>query len=183
MVYILLGTGFEEIEALSACDILRRAGVETQLAGIGGACIAGAHGIRVETDLRVEEIDCAQLEMIVLPGGLGGVESVLDSQAAMDAVRRAAADGKFVAAICAAPTVLAQLGLTDGRDAVCYPGMEDEMGTARMHPERETVTDGKLITGRAPGAAAAFALALVKALRGEQAARDVAAGLVYDGEI
>jgi 4-methyl-5(b-hydroxyethyl)-thiazole monophosphate biosynthesis len=179
MVAILLGTGFEEIEALAACDILRRAGVNVQLVGIGGKEIAGAHNIRVCADCTMEELALSELEMIVLPGGLGGVSSVLGSEAALDAVRQTAAAGRYVAAICAAPTVLAQLGLTDGRNVVCYPGMEPQMGSAIVHPDQQAVVDGRIVTGRAPGAALEFGLTLVRELCGEETAAQVAAGLVY----
>ena len=181
MVAIVLGNGFEEIEALAACDILRRGGVNVKLAGIGGGIIEGAHGIRVVTDAPVEVLEAGELEMIVLPGGLGGVESITGSALAMAAVRRTYESGGFVGAICAAPTALAKLGLTDGKNAVCYPGMEDQMGSAVMHSDREVVRDGRIITGRAPGAAIPFALELLSALRGEETAKRVAEGLVYAG--
>lgn len=181
MVAIILGNGFEEIEALAACDILRRGGVEVTLAGIGGSVICGAHGIAVTADTTVETLLPESLEMIVLPGGLGGLEAILASREAMEAVRRTYEAGGIAAAICAAPTALARLGLTDGRAAVCYPGMETQMGKAKMEMEREVVVDGRVITGRAPGAAIPFALALLRALRGERAAKEVADGLVYVG--
>lgn len=181
MVYIILGTGFEEAEALIPCDLLRRAGIEVRLAGIGSGCITGGHGIRVSADCTVEEMGTAQAEMIVLPGGLGGVASIRGSAAALAAVRTLYRDGKYVAAICAAPTILAELGITEGRSATCYPGMEQEMGGAKMLPQN-VVTDGRIITGRAAGAAFDFALALICALRGQAAAEKTAAGIVYRQE-
>ena len=110
MVYIILGKGFEPVEAITPCDILRRGGVDVKLAGIGGKTVEAAHGVTVAADCTVEEIDQNALEMIVLPGGIGGVESILGCQAALDAVKRAWDGGKYVAAICAGPTVLAKLG-------------------------------------------------------------------------
>lgn len=101
MVYIILGKGFEPVEAIAPCDILRRGGVDVKLAGIGGKTVEAAHGVTVAADCTVEEIDQNALEMIVLPGGLGGVESILGCQAALDAVKRAWDGGKYVAAICA----------------------------------------------------------------------------------
>ena len=132
MVTIILGNGFEEIEAVAPCDILRRGGVEVQYAGIGGTLIKGGNGITVQADCTVEELDPDKVEMIVLPGGMGGVRSILGCEAAMDAVRSVYAQGKLVAAICAAPTILAKLHITDGKHATVYPGMESEMGTAIM---------------------------------------------------
>ena len=181
MVYIILGTGFEESEAVIPCDLLRRAGVDVQLAGIVGTQIRGSHGITVQADCTVEEMSLAQTEMIVLPGGLGGVQSIRNCPAALDAVRSLYAQGRYVAAICAAPTILAELGITDGRNATCYPGLEEKMGSAKMHT-CGSVTDGKVITGRAAGTAFDFGLALVEALCGAETAKHIAAEVVYGKE-
>lgn len=175
MVYILLGNGFEEMEAIAPCDILRRGGVEVQLAGIGGRQITGGHGITVEADTTVEEM--GEAEMIVLPGGLGGVSSILGSERAMQAVKTAWETGKFVAAICAAPTVLAKLGITDGKNATVYPGMENEMGKANM-TGLAAVRDGRVICGQAAGSAVEFGLLLLETLKGAQAAKQVKDGIV-----
>ena len=180
MVIIILGTGFEPVEALAPCDILRRGGVEVQLAGIGGRQIEAGHGIRVVADCTLEEADFERAEMVVLPGGLGGVRSILGCKAALDAVQKAYEDGKFVAAICAGPTILAALHLTDGKTATCYPGCESQMGSAACVAQN-VVRDGKIITGRAAGAALDFGLELLKALRGEQKAREIADAIVYHG--
>ena len=181
MVYIVLGNGFEESEAVIPCDLLLRAGVETKFAGIGGTLIKGSNGIAVQADCTVEEMLLAQTEMIVLPGGLGGVQSIKNCPSALEAVRALYADGKYIAAICAAPTILAELGITDGRDATCYPGLEGKMGRAKMHA-CGAVTDEKVITGRAAGKAFDFGLALIEALRGEETAKRVAAEVVYGKE-
>ena len=178
MVYIILGTGFEEMEAICPCDILRRGGVKVQLAGIGGTQITGGNGITVRADCTVEELDLERMEMIVLPGGMGGVHSILGSQAAMDAVRYAYDQEKLVAAICAAPTILAKLGITDGKRAVVYPGLEDQMGSTRMQ-DANAVRDGRVLTGRAPGAAVDFGLLLLETLKDAETAARVRAGLVY----
>lgn len=178
MVYIILGKGFEEIEAVSPCDILRRGGVEVKFAGIGGKLITGGNGITVQADCTVEEMDLDAMEMVVLPGGLGGVRSIEASGAAMSAVRYAHENGKYVTAICAAPTILAKLGITDGKHAVCYPGMEQEMGTALME-DADAVADGKILTGRAPGAALEFGYLLLKTLKGQEIAEKVRNGMVY----
>ena len=177
MVYIILGKGFEPVEAIAPCDILRRGGVEVRLAGIGGRTVEAAHGVTVEADCTVEELDEAALEMIVLPGGLGGVESILGCQTALDAVKRAWDDGKYVAAICAGPTVLAKLGITAGRRATCYPGCQAQMPGTEYTP-LPAQQDGRLITGQAPGASFAFGLKLLTALKGERTAAEVAEGMV-----
>ena len=178
MVYIILGKGFEPVEAIAPCDILRRGGVDVKLAGIGGKTVEAAHGVTVAADCTVEEIDQNALEMIVLPGGLGGVESILGCQAALDAVKRAWDGSKYVAAICAGPTVLAKLGITVGRRATCYPGCENQMGNAHMAADAAVIRDGRLITGTSAGCAIPFALALIEALKGEQEARRVASQIV-----
>ena len=178
MVCIILGKGFEPVEAIAPCDILRRGGVDVKLAGIGGKTVEAAHGVTVAADCTVEEIDQNALEMIVLPGGLGGVESILGCEAALDAVKRAWDGGKYVAAICAGPTVLAKLGITAGRRATCYPGMESQMGAAVM-TDCGAVQDGRVITGRAAGAADEFGLLCLQALQGKDVSSQVAAGIVY----
>ena len=158
MVYVLLGTGFEEVEAITPVDLLRRAGVEVKTVGITGKTVYGSHSIGVEADILPEEMDFDALDMIVLPGGLGGVASAWDHS-------------RFVAAICAGPTVLADLGITDGRNATCFPGCEKQMGSAHMAIDAAVMRDGRLITGTSAGCAVPFALALVEALKGEQAQR------------
>ena len=178
MVYMLLGTGFEETEAIAPLDLLRRGGVEVMTVGVNGKVVYGGHGIGVEADILLEEMDLTAMEMIVLPGGLGGVASVRASGLAMEALRFAWENGKFVAAICAGPTVLADLGITDGKNATCYPGCESGMGSARMVPDAPCVRDGNLITGTSAGCAVPFGLALVAALKGEEVAGDVAAKIV-----
>lgn len=178
MVYIILGAGFEEAEAIIPCDLLRRAGVEVRLAGIGGLEITGGHGITVHADCVAEQAALSEAEMLVLPGGLGGVASIRGSEAVLSALRAVHARGKLVAAICAAPTVLAQLGITDGKQATCYPGMETEMKAAQMCGAA-AVRDGSVITGRAAGTAFDFGLQLVAALRGEEAAQKVRTAVVY----
>ncbi len=178
MVYVLLGTGFEEIEALTPVDLLRRAKIDVLTVGINGKTVYGSHGIGVEADIRLPQMDLTRLEMIVLPGGLGGVASIRASREAMEAVRFAWENGKYVAAICAGPTVLADLGITDGKNVTCYPGCESGMGSANRIPDAAAVTDGRVITGTSAGCATGFALALIKALRGDAAAKTVAEQIV-----
>lgn len=178
MVYMLLGAGFEETEAIAPLDLLRRAGVDVLTVGVNGKTVYGGHGIGIETDITITEIDLAQLEMIILPGGLGGVASVRANKEAMAALQFAWKNDKFVAAICAGPTVLADLGITDGKKATCYPGCESGMGNAIMQENAPCVRDGKLITGTSAGCAIPFGLALIAALKGQQAADTVAEQIV-----
>ena len=178
MVYLMLGTGFEEMEAVAPLDILRRAGVQVLTVGINGKTVYGSQNIGIEADITLEEMDLTNMEMIILPGGLGGVTSARASQATLDALKFAWDNGKFVAAICAGPTVLADLGITDGKNATCYPGCEGGMGSAIVAPNAATVRDGNLITGTAPGCSVKFGLALVEALKGKAAAEEVEQQLV-----
>ena len=178
MVYLLLGTGFEETEAIAPLDLLRRAGCEVLTVGVNGKTVYGGHGIGIEADITLAEMDLTDLEMIILPGGLGGVASVRGSEQALNALRFAWENEKYVAAICAGPTVLADLGITDGKKATCYPGCETGMGSAIMQENAPCVRDGKLITGTSAGCAIPFGLALVAALRGQQTADAIAQQIV-----
>ena len=178
MVYMLLGTGFEETEAIAPLDLLRRAGIPVLTVGVNGKTVYGGHNIGIEADITIAEMDLTDLEMIILPGGLGGVASVRASQSAMDALQFAWENDKFVAAICAGPTVLADLGITSGKNATCYPGCESGMGDAIMQENKPWVRDGKLITGTSAGCAIPFGLALVAALTDEQTADNIAKQIV-----
>lgn len=179
MVYILLGEGFEEMEAIAPCDILRRAGIDVQYVGLSGTLISGGHGIGVRADITVDEMDLENMHMIVLPGGMGGVNSIRGCEKALNAVKYAWENDRFVAAICAAPMILAELGIAGGKKATCYPGLESNMGSAIMQEGASTVTDGKLLTGAGPGTAVDFGLLLVDALKGEAKKKEVYDGLVY----
>ncbi len=178
MVYLLLGTGFEETEAITPLDLLRRADVEAMTVGVNGKTVYGGHGIGVVADIEIGQMDLTDLEMIILPGGLGGVASVRASKPAMDALRFAWENQKYVAAICAGPTVLADLGITDGKNATCYPGCESGMGGARIVENMPCVRDGNLITGTSAGCATAFGLMLVEALKGTKTAQAIAQQIV-----
>ena len=178
MVYVLLGTGFEEVEAIAPIDLMRRAGISVLTVGITGKTVYGGHNIGIEADITLDEMDLTDLEMIVLPGGLGGVASARASQGALDALRFAWDNGKFVAAICAGPTVLAKLGITAGLNATCYPGCESQMENTNMLPGKAAVRDGRLITGTSAGCAIPFGLELIAALKGQEAADTIAKQIV-----
>ena len=183
MVYILLGTGFEEAEALVTADVLRRGGLSVSLAGIGGMTVTGAHKITVAADVAVEDVKLSSGDMLVLPGGMGGVEAIEGSEAAMALARQAADnDTVWLAAICAAPTLLARHRLIGVSNyAVCYPGMEELLTDAGVTPEMDVavVLDGSLITGKGPGTVFEFALSLLEVLTDEDTAAQVQAGLHY----
>lgn len=181
MVYLFLADGFEEIEALTPVDLLRRAGVEVITVGVTGKTVTGSHGISVSADVCAEEalamLNSGKLpEMIVLPGGMPGA-ATLDASSVVDTFIEAAERANaYIAAICAAPMVLGKRGLLRGRKATCFPGFEECLEGAE-YMDVHTVTDGRYITGRAMGAATEFALALVKVLKGESAADSLRAAV------
>lgn len=179
MVYLLLGEGFEESEAIVPADLLRRAGVEVRLTALKGGKVTSAHGVTVEADCALKDVDENQLDMLILPGGMGGVDAILGDQSALGLIQRAGDRGAYIAAICAAPTILAHLGMLDRRGAVCYPGMEDQMLSAVVHKGRRVVEDGHLITGEAAGSAFDFGLKLVEVLKGAQVAQQVCQAVHY----
>ena len=177
MVYMFLGTGFEETEAIAPLDLLRRADIRVKTVGLNGSVITGSHGIPVVADMQIQDLDIADAEMVILPGGLGGVASIRACAPAMNAIDSIWKAGKFAAAICAGPTVLSDLGITDGKHCTCYPGCEDGMGSAIME-NSAAVRDGKLITGTSAGCAIPFGLALIEALKGPVEAERIARQIV-----
>ena len=179
MVYILLAPGFEEAEALVPADMLRRAKIETATVSITGKPVPGSHSITVEADISLDKIDLSDADMIVLPGGGEGYRNLGAEPAVEKLVREAAARDIWVAAICAAPTLLGKWGLLDGKQAVCYPGMEDGLTGAQARMDQGVVADGRFITGRAAGSAFDFGLALVEALAGKEQADQVRHGIYY----
>ncbi|MCL2151818.1 MAG: DJ-1/PfpI family protein [Oscillospiraceae bacterium] len=176
MVYMLLGEGFEEIEAVAPLDILRRADIEAATVSItADAMVCGGHGLTVKADMTLEQVDFESLEMLVLPGGGGGVASIAGSTGAMELIRRVLDSGKMIGAICAAPSLLAKLGIIDGRKVTCYPTVSDKVEAAGGIVQRgvPVVADGNFITGQAAGSAIEFGLALVTKLRCRDASEEV----------
>lgn len=181
MIYIHLAEGFEEIEALTAVDVLRRATIETQTVSITGAkAVKGTHGIVVEADILYEEADYSSCDMIVLPGGLPGADYLEAHEGLAKHIKCFAEDeSKKLAAICAAPQVFGTCGILEGKKATIYPSMESHLKGGEATGENVTV-DGNIITGMGPALAMEFALKLVEELKGKSAAEEVAAGLLYD---
>ncbi len=173
MVYVMLGTGFEEVEALTPVDLMRRAGIGVKTVGINGKMVYSSHEIGIEADLTLDELNPSDMEMVILPGGLGGVASIRASEKTLEIVRNAYEKGLFVAAICAGPTVLADLGITDGKKATCYPACAEGMKHAQMEKDVAVVREGTVITGTSVGCAVKFSLKLIEALRGETTAREI----------
>ncbi len=177
MVYMLLAPGFEEVEALCPLDLLRRAGIEVKTVGVDGYFITGAHNITVKTDMSAAEFSDDAPEMVILPGGMPGTRN-LDSSLFVDSlIRKTYERGAYLAAICAAPMVLGKRGMLAGKKAVCYPGFEKFLDGARQSSYRIT-RDGNIITAVGMGAALEFGLELIRVLRDDKTATDVAAAVL-----
>lgn len=178
---IFFAPGLEECEGLLCVDILRRAGVEVTIAAVGGErVVTSARRIRIVADALAEELDYSLFDAVILPGGLPGVDNLKADAAVRHACTALAAEGKIVAAICAAPTALAEFGLLHGKKATVYPGMDAALTAAGADCTGLPITlDGNLITGEALGAAIPFALALASRLAGPEAAAAVRKGIVY----
>jgi 4-methyl-5(b-hydroxyethyl)-thiazole monophosphate biosynthesis len=171
---VLLAEGFEEVEAATPIDVLRRAGAEVTVAGVTGIAPKGAHGVPYTADMLLDEVS-GDFDLIVFPGGMPGAKNLGESADARALARRMFAEGRLVAAICAAPVfTLGAWGILDGRKGTCYPGMEG-MFSEKVHfsPDR-VVTDGMVTTSRGPGTAMQFSIALAGQLMGEAAAKQVA---------
>ncbi len=181
-VYSFLADGLEEIEALTPVDVLRRAGNEVVTVSIMKRnLIHGAHGIDLISDTVFEDETFADGDLFILPGGGLGTKNLGEHEALCRLLVEKANAGKHVAAICAAPSILAKLGLLNGKKAVVYPGMEDTLTGAEVL-QVPAVTDGNVTTGHGPGAAFDFALELVKILNGEEEAKKQKAQLVFQHE-
>lgn len=180
MVYILLGNGFEETEALVPTDLLRRAGIEVCLVALDeGRLVTGANAITVKADCTIEDIQMQHLEMLILPGGLGGVKEISNSKAALSLIEQVHEQGKWLCAICAAPSILAKLGLLNGKDAVCFPSFREKLDGATYIETQDVVVTGNIITAKAAGSSFAFGHALITALKGEERAQKVLDAVYY----
>ena len=179
-VYVHLAVGFEEIEAITVVDVLRRAGVQAETVSItGDHLVAGAHGISVTADLLFEEADYDSCDMIVLPGGMPGTTNLGAHRGLVEKLERFAGQGRWLAAICAAPMVFGEAGLLKGRTAVIYPGMEAHLKGARTG-KKPVEIDGKIITSKGPGTAMAFAFALVEVLKDKATAEALKKAMLID---
>jgi 4-methyl-5(b-hydroxyethyl)-thiazole monophosphate biosynthesis len=178
MIYLFLADGFEEIEALTPVDILRRTGKQVTTVGIGKKTITGAHGITVLADIEDRDLDVTDADMIILPGGMPGTLHLDASPIVHRAIDSAVAKGAYIAAICAAPTILGKRGLLDGKKAICYPGMEADLKGATL-ADSTVVQDGNIITAAGMGTALPFALKLVEVLCGTETAKKLATAVVY----
>lgn len=173
---VIAADGCEEGELLTIADILRRAGFSCELTGLEGSVIKGAHDIVIAAD-RVLDMSVSDYDMIILPGGYGGVDRMKQSELLMAVLCKMNSEGKFVTAMCAAPAVLDAAGLLEGKRFTAYKGYDEKIKSGTFL-EDEVVQDGNLITGRAPATVYSFSYALVKALGGDYKA--VADRMIYN---
>lgn len=169
MVYLFLANGFEEIEALTPVDILRRGKVELKTVGVGGKVITGSHGIPVTADITDDEVELAQADGVILPGGMPGTLNLEKCDTVINAVRYCSEQHKIIGAICAAPSILGHLGLLSGRHATAFPGFEKELQGA-VYRNGYVEQDDHIITARGMGVSVEFALTLLAAFKDQKTA-------------
>ncbi|MBO4370712.1 MAG: DJ-1/PfpI family protein [Paludibacteraceae bacterium] len=177
--YLFLAEGFEEIEALTPVDVLRRAGEQVKTVSVtADKSVAGAHGVVVVADVTIGEADFSDAGYLILPGGMPGTLNLGKSDVLCRLLKTHAAKGGKLAAICAAPSVLGGLELLQGREAICYPGFEDKLTGARVS-DCSVVCDDNIVTAAGPGVSLPFALALVADLKGQQTADQISAAMLF----
>ncbi len=179
MIYMFLAEGFEEVEALCPLDLMRRAELDVCTVGIGSRDIVGAHGICVRADITESEFSSADAEMIFLPGGMPGTLNLAASEVVTNAIKDAYARKAYIAAICAAPSILGDMGLLHGKCAVCYPGFEDRLTGAVIGSDK-VVLDGKLLTAVGMGAALEMGIKIIEIFCGANKAQSIRHAVLAD---
>ncbi len=177
MVYLLLAPGFEEVEALTPLDYLRRVGQEVRMVGVSSQIVTGAHGITVHCDTVVEELTELP-DLLILPGGMPGTRNLARNAYVAKQIEACYWGGKLIGAICAAPSILGQMSLLEGKKATCFPGFEAELLGAEVLPD-PVVRSGQIITAKGAGVANQFAFALVEALCGSETADELKATIQW----
>ena len=179
-VYEFLSNGTEEVEALIPVDVLRRAGVEVVLVStVEEKTIVSAHGVRIECDEMIEDVDCSDADLLMIPGGLPGAENLCNHPLVREAIKKQYEAGKLVSAICAGPMIFGSLGITAGKRCTCYPGFEDHLTGGTYTGELVTV-DGNVITGEGPAASFPYAYTICEMLCGEGTTEALKAGMMYN---
>lgn len=179
MIYLFFATGTEELEALGTADIIRRAGLDLRIVSITNErIVTGSHGIRVETDALLKDIDFFDAEMLVFPGGLPGATNLAACEDLNERIRDHVYLGRPVAAICAAPLILGRLGLLEGKRATCYPGFEGELRGA-TYTGALVEQDGLFITGKGPAAVFEFGYTIVERMKNKETAEALAKGMLW----
>ncbi len=179
-VYVMLADGFEEIEALSVVDVLRRGNVDTVMVAVKeDKVVLGAHNIPVVADEKLSQVKVEKEDMIVLPGGSKGVENLGASEMLVSMLKEHQSNNGWLAAICAGPMIPGKLGFLKGIKATCYPGCECELTDAVLS-EGNAVVDKNFITGRGPGVTLDFAFAILEAIKGKEIAAEVKKGMLFE---
>lgn len=177
MLFMFFANGFEEVEAIAALDVIRRADIEIKSVGIGSKTVTGSHGISVVCDLTDCEIDITdELNGIILPGGMPGTLNLFESETVNNAIDYCADNNKLLAAICAAPLILGRKGLLNGKEAVCFPGFEEELSGAEIS-KNFVCASGNIITAKGMGSAVNFGVAIVSYFKGKDFADNLKSGL------
>ena len=177
-VLVPLAEGFEEIEAITIVDVLRRAGVEVVTASLKPGIVRGAHAIDVAADAELARLDVDSFDMLVLPGGMPGTTNLMEDERVLEAVKRLDSKHKPVAAICAAPMVLARAGVISKVAVTSYPSVRGNLGDAIVRDSPRVITSGRITTSQGPGTALEFALELVAALRSPSVAAELATAMI-----
>lgn len=172
MIYVFLADGFEEIEALTPVDVLRRAGFDVKTVGVTGKTVTGSHNIPVVADITIEEVTDKDLQGVILPGGMPGTLNLENNDTVQQFADLAVKKGLLLGAICAAPSILGHKGILNGKNATCFPGFEESLIGAYVQ-DAFVVTDGNIITGKGAGAAMEFALALLEYLKDKQTSEEL----------
>jgi protein deglycase len=171
---VFLATGFEEIETVTIVDVLRRAGVDVTVAGLTPNEVEGAHAMKIVPDKSIDDVKVEDFDAIIVPGGNPGYKNLRKDQRVLKMVKKAFDSGKLIAAICAAPAVLSDAGVLEGKSCTIFPGMDDELEKGGGKPKHDiVVVDGNIITSRGPATALPFALKLAETLAGKQIADSV----------
>ncbi|MDF2613229.1 MAG: hypothetical protein K0S71_1015 [Clostridia bacterium] len=178
-IAVYFAEGYEEIEALSVVDVLRRAEIEVVMTGISGISVKSARGITIGMDTTIEDLNHEDIDMIVLPGGMPGVSNLEKSELVMQNIKEFKIRGKWLAAICAAPSILGKLGLLKGEKATCYPGCEKYLDQCSYVDER-TVISNKVITGKGAGTALEFAFTLLEIISGKPTADKIKKAMIAE---
>lgn len=176
-VAVYFATGYEEVEALAVVDVLRRGGVDVSMVGVTGKTVVSARQISINMDQTIDEVNHDEIDMMVLPGGIPGVDNLKVNETLVQNLKAFKKEGKWIAAICAGPSILGELGLLEGEKATCYPGYEEALVGATVVNERAVVSN-KIITGKGAGAALEFGLTILSVIKGEEVANKVAKGMI-----
>jgi 4-methyl-5(b-hydroxyethyl)-thiazole monophosphate biosynthesis len=179
LIYLFLANGFEEVEALTPLDYLRRCELPVKTVAVENRLVTGSHQITVMADLLMSDLKPQETEMIILPGGMPGTLNLEKSQGVQEMIDHCAKQGKYIAAICAAPSILGHKGLLNGKKATCYVGFEDQLLGAEYTGE-PVVQDGNIITARGAGTANQFAFRLAEILCGRERAETLKAGILWE---